>query len=131
MAKPKTKSEIIACLAEANELSKKQAAALIEALVCMAYKGAKEGFTIPGLGKLVLPDTDPEEIPSVARNLGLAEEAPSAEVLASIHRLPYAPVRSLAFFRAVGLTAAPAANGGTLAGAVADVLQRARALAGR
>jgi len=54
MAKPKTKSEIIACLAEANELSKKQAAALIESLVCMAYKGAKEGFTIPGLGKLVL-----------------------------------------------------------------------------
>ena len=25
----------------------------VEALVAMAYKGAKDGFTVPGLGKLV------------------------------------------------------------------------------
>ncbi len=54
MAKSKTKSEILAGLAEAAEVSKKQAAAILEALVCMAYKGAKDGFTLPGLGKLVL-----------------------------------------------------------------------------
>ncbi len=54
MAKSKTKSEIIAGIAEAVEISKKQAAAALEALVLMAYKGAKDGFTIPGLGKLVL-----------------------------------------------------------------------------
>jgi len=49
-----TKSQIMAGLAEAAEISKKQAARVVEALVQMAYKGAKDGFTIPGLGKLVL-----------------------------------------------------------------------------
>ena len=54
MAKGMTKSQIIAGLAEATEISKKQAACVLETLVCMAYKGAKDAFTIPGLGKLVL-----------------------------------------------------------------------------
>lgn len=53
MAKSMTKSEIIAGVAEKSEISKKQAAAAIEALVQMAYKGAAAGFKIPGLGKLV------------------------------------------------------------------------------
>lgn len=53
MAKAQTKSQIIAGVAEAVGLTKKQAGAAIEALVAMAYKGAKDGFTIPGLGKLV------------------------------------------------------------------------------
>ncbi|MBA4388199.1 MAG: DNA-binding protein [Verrucomicrobia bacterium] len=53
MAKAKTKSQIIAEVAEKSEISKKQAKAAIEALVVLAYKGAKDGFTIPGLGKLV------------------------------------------------------------------------------
>ena len=48
-----TKSQIIAGVAEKAEISKKQAAAAIEALVQMAYKGASDGFKIPGLGKLV------------------------------------------------------------------------------
>ncbi len=52
--KPKTKSEIISAVAETTELTKKQAALTIETLVNMAYKEAKNGFTIPGLGKLVL-----------------------------------------------------------------------------
>lgn len=50
----KTKSEIIKGLAEATEITRKQAAAALEALVDLAYKGAKDGFPIPGLGKLVL-----------------------------------------------------------------------------
>ena len=54
MAKSKTKSEIIAGVAEAAEISKKQAAAALEALANMAYKGAKDKFPVPGLGKLVL-----------------------------------------------------------------------------
>jgi len=54
MAKSKTKSEIIAGIAEATEITKKQAAAALEMLVTMAYKGAKDKFVIPGLGKLVL-----------------------------------------------------------------------------
>ena len=44
-----------------------------------------------GLGKLDLPDTDPAEIPAAASHLGLAEEPLSTEVLATFHRLPYAP----------------------------------------
>ena len=54
MAKAKTKSEIVAAIAEAAEISKKQAGVALETLVAMAYKGAKDSFTIPGLGKLVL-----------------------------------------------------------------------------
>lgn len=54
MAKAMTKSQIIAGVAEASEITKKQAAAALEALAKMAYKGAKDGFTVPGLGKLVL-----------------------------------------------------------------------------
>jgi DNA-binding protein HU-beta len=54
MAKALTKSQIVAGVADAVEISKKQAAAAVEALVCMAYKNAKAGFTVPGLGKLVL-----------------------------------------------------------------------------
>ena len=54
MAKPKTKSQIIAGIAEAAGIEKKQAKAALEALAQMAYKGAKDGFTVPGLGKLVV-----------------------------------------------------------------------------
>jgi DNA-binding protein HU-beta len=54
MAKALTKSQIVAGVAEASELSKKQVVAALEALVAMAYKGSKDGFTVPGLGKLVL-----------------------------------------------------------------------------
>ena len=53
MAKAMTKTQIVAGMAEAADISKKQAAAAMEALVSMAYKGAKDGFTIPGIGKLV------------------------------------------------------------------------------
>jgi DNA-binding protein HU-beta len=54
MAKALTKSQIIASIAETTTLTKKQAATTIEALVNLAYKNAKNSFTIPGLGKLVL-----------------------------------------------------------------------------
>ena len=54
MAKALTKSQIVAGVAEAAGLAKKEAGAAIEALVAWAYKNAKNGFTVPGLGKLVL-----------------------------------------------------------------------------
>ena len=54
MAKAMTKSQVLAGMAESVGISKKQAAEALEALVAMAYKGAKDGFTVPGLGKLVL-----------------------------------------------------------------------------
>ena len=54
MAKAMTKSQIMASLADKSGLKKKQVAELVDTLVGMAYKEAKNGFTIPGLGKLVL-----------------------------------------------------------------------------
>ena len=52
--KAKTKSQIVAALAEKSGLSKKDVAGLLGELVGLAYKEAKLGFTIPGLGKLVI-----------------------------------------------------------------------------
>jgi len=54
MAKALTKSKIMSTLAEKTDLTKKQVQQVIEELVNLAYKEAKNGFTIPGLGKLVL-----------------------------------------------------------------------------
>lgn len=56
MAKGLTKSQIVSGVAEAAGISKKQAGGAIEALVKMAYTNAAAGFTVPGLGKLVLLD---------------------------------------------------------------------------
>jgi DNA-binding protein HU-beta len=52
---PKTKSQILTKMAEDAEITKKQATAALDSLLAMAYKGAKskDGFTIPGLGKLI------------------------------------------------------------------------------
>jgi len=52
--KAMTKSQILSSLAEKNDLTRKQIACVLESLVQTAYKEAKRGFTIPGLGKLVL-----------------------------------------------------------------------------
>jgi DNA-binding protein HU-beta len=54
MAKALSKSQIAASLAETVGLTKKQAVQTMEALVALAYKNAKNSFTIPGLGKIVL-----------------------------------------------------------------------------
>ena len=54
MAKALTKAQIVAGVADAVGITKKQAVVALEALVTMAYKNAKNGFTVPGLGKLVL-----------------------------------------------------------------------------
>ena len=54
MAKALSKSQIAASLAETVGLTKKQAVQALEALVALAYKNAKNSFTIPGLGKIVL-----------------------------------------------------------------------------
>jgi DNA-binding protein HU-beta len=54
MSKSMTKAQIVAGVADQAGISKKQAGVAIDALVDMAYKGAKDGFTVPGLGKLVL-----------------------------------------------------------------------------
>jgi DNA-binding protein HU-beta len=50
-----TKSQMLAVLAEKAEVSKKQAAALIDAMVDLAYVEVKKSgvFAIAGIGKLV------------------------------------------------------------------------------
>jgi DNA-binding protein HU-beta len=53
-AKPLTKSQIIAHLADKLEVTKKQSGQFLEELVALAYKEAKKSFVLPGLGKLVL-----------------------------------------------------------------------------
>jgi DNA-binding protein HU-beta len=54
MAKAMTKSQIISKLAEKSGLTKKAVTGVVEDLLGLAYKEAKNSFTIPGLGKLVL-----------------------------------------------------------------------------
>ncbi len=56
MAKPKSmsKSALISHLAETNDMTRKQVIAFMDTLVDTAYKQAKNGFTLPGVGKLVL-----------------------------------------------------------------------------
>jgi DNA-binding protein HU-beta len=51
-----SKSQIIAAIAEKADITKAQADAAVSALVELAYQGADEGFTVPGLGKLVKVD---------------------------------------------------------------------------
>ena len=54
---PTTKSGLMAALAEAGEISKKQAIAMYEKLLELAYEGARQnekGWVIPGLGKLLI-----------------------------------------------------------------------------
>jgi DNA-binding protein HU-beta len=53
-AKPMTKSKIVAAVAEKVGITKKQAGLALETLAQMSYKEAKNGFTFPGVGKLVV-----------------------------------------------------------------------------
>jgi DNA-binding protein HU-beta len=54
MSKAMTKSQIAAAVAEKAGLTKKQATEILESIAQLAYKNAKNTFTLPGIGKLVL-----------------------------------------------------------------------------
>ena len=54
MAKALSKSQIAATIADKNGISKRQAVEILDHLAQLAYKHAKNTFTLPGLGKLVL-----------------------------------------------------------------------------
>ena len=54
MAKAMTKSQLIAKIADKASMTKKAAGEILEHLAEIAYKEAKNTFTLPGLGKLVL-----------------------------------------------------------------------------
>jgi DNA-binding protein HU-beta len=54
MANALSKSQLAAAIAEKAEISKKQAVEILENIAALAYKHAKDTFTLPGIGKLVL-----------------------------------------------------------------------------
>jgi DNA-binding protein HU-beta len=54
--KQMTKAAIVDHLATKTELTKKQVNGVLDTLNSLAYKEAKKGFTVPGLGKLVMSD---------------------------------------------------------------------------
>jgi DNA-binding protein HU-beta len=56
MAKALSKSQIATAIAEKNGLTKKAVTEILDSIVQLAYKNAKNTFTLPGLGKLVLVD---------------------------------------------------------------------------
>lgn len=53
-AKPMTKAQLTGHIADNVGITKKQAGEVLDCLATTAYKQAKTGFTIPGVGKLVL-----------------------------------------------------------------------------
>ena len=78
---PTTKSGLMAALAEAGAISKKQAAAVYEKLIELAYEGARQnekGWVIPGLGKLLIK----KQAPRTVRNpqTGAAIKKPACKV---------------------------------------------------
>ncbi len=54
MARPLTKSQIAALIAERADISKKTASEILDHIAELACENAKNTFTIPGIGKLVL-----------------------------------------------------------------------------
>jgi len=54
MAKALSKSQISATIADKNGITKKQANQILDSIAELAYKQARNTFTLPGLGKLVL-----------------------------------------------------------------------------
>jgi len=51
-----TKTQTIATLAEKTGLSKSDVSNLLDAVANLAYAEAADGFTLPGIGKLMLVD---------------------------------------------------------------------------
>ncbi len=54
MAKQMTKSQIAKHIAEKFEITKKTSVSILEELATLAAKQARNGFTFPGVGKLVV-----------------------------------------------------------------------------
>ncbi len=54
MGKAMTKAQIVGRLADKGDITKATAGALLDELASMAAKEAKNGFTVPGIGKVVL-----------------------------------------------------------------------------
>jgi DNA-binding protein HU-beta len=79
MAKPLSKAAIVAAIAGEIEITKKQGAQVLDLLAELAYKNAKNSFTLPGVGKLVVVNRKAR----VGRNPATGEEIkiPAKKVL--------------------------------------------------
>jgi DNA-binding protein HU-beta len=62
MAKAMSKSQIAATIADQVGITKKQAVQALDTVAELAYKQAKNTFTLPGLGKLVLVNRPAREM---------------------------------------------------------------------
>ncbi len=51
-----SKSEVAGALAEKTNVSKQTAEAMLDCLAQLAYANAKDEFTVPGIGKLIVVD---------------------------------------------------------------------------
>ena len=56
MGKAMSKSQVAAHIASKFDLKKKVAVGILEEVANLAYREARNSFTIPGIGKLVLVD---------------------------------------------------------------------------
>jgi len=82
MAKPLTKSEIAASIAEKVGVTKKQVSQFFEAQADLAYKQAKNTFVLPGIGKLVLSERAAREmVMRFGENAGKTIKVPKKKVL--------------------------------------------------
>ena len=54
MAKALSKAQIATLVADKAQITKKQAVEILDQIAALAYKHAKDTFTLPGIGKLVL-----------------------------------------------------------------------------
>jgi DNA-binding protein HU-beta len=54
MGKVMTKSQIVEHLAKKAEIKKTQAVVVLDEIAKLTYKEAKNSFTLPGIGKIVL-----------------------------------------------------------------------------
>src|SRR5438552_6998942 len=79
---PMSKSQIASQLADSVGITKKQSVAYLESLAELAYKEAKNTFTLPGLGKLVMQDKAAREgVMPFGENKGQKYTIPARKVV--------------------------------------------------
>ena len=98
-----TKSQIIAAVAEKTGVEKKAVEDILDVLAKLAYENAKDEFTVPGIGKLIVVDRKAR----TARNpqTGAAIQIPAKKAL----KFRIAKAAKDAILGAPGQPASPAA----------------------
>jgi len=82
MAKVLSKSQIATAIADKAGISKRQAGEILDHIAELAYKNAKNSFTLPGLGKLVLVNRPAREMTmQFGPNKGQTVKIPAKKVV--------------------------------------------------